>query len=410
MANDVKIMSVVSKEIVREFDLKCVSGNTMNRQYDETSKYKGAAAGSIINIKQIQRLTVSTGATLDVQDLEERLAPLTISTQKQVSLQFTSQELTQDLLSPEGIDMFANDYLSSGIDNLAAAIDTDVFALAALSSYGAIGTPGTNPATYADITDARAQLQQVMAPSDNRHYIASPKAIGSLNAGTSNLFNPSSEKSSDYRTGHLKSTNGFDVWDTDFLPSHTNGDADDTTALVNGATAEGATTLVTDGWGGATDVMTEGTRFTVAGVRRVNLVSGAAKADLQVFIADADATAAANAMSITFQPAMEATGAYKNIDVLPADNAAVTILGAVDTTYQLNLFYHKDAHVLAFQDLKHIGTPKEHYIRDEKLKISMKLTMDGDIVNFKSIARLDVLYGYCPLAPWMSFVQWGEAS
>jgi hypothetical protein len=178
---------------------------------------------------------------------------------------------------------------------------------------------------------------------------------------------------------------------------------------MTGATVEGATTIATTGWG-ATDEITEGTRLTIAGVKRANLVSGVAKADLQVFIVTADTTAIATAMTIPVQPAMEAAGAYKNIDALPADLAVITVLGAVDTTYQLNLFYHRDAHVLAFQDLTHIGTPKEQYIRDEKLGITMKLTMDGDIVNYKAISRLDVLYGYAALAPWWSFVQWGQAS
>jgi hypothetical protein len=406
MANDVKVMSAVSKEILRQFDLKCIVGNTTNRQYDDTCKYKGAAAGSTINIKQIQRLTVSDGATLVIQDLEERLAPLARTTQKHIGLAFTSQELTQDLVNPEGMAMFAKDYLDSAIDNLAAAVDTAVLSPMALASYGAIGTPGTNPAAYADITDARAELQQVMAPSGDRHYVANPKAIASINAGTSNLFNPTSEKSSDYRTGHLKSTNDFDIWSTDFLPSHTNGDADDATATMTGVTAEGATTIATTGWG-ATDKITEGTRLTIAGVRRANLVSGAAKADLQVFIVTADTTAVATAMTIPVQPAMEATGPYKNIDALPADLAVITVLGAVDTTYDLNLFYHRDAHVFATQDLKHIGTPKESYIRDDKMKITMKLTMDGDITNFKAISRLDILYGYAALQPEWSFVQWG---
>jgi len=409
MANDVKVMSAVSKEILRQFDLKCVVGNTVNRQYDDTCKYKGAAAGSTLNIKQIQRLVVSDGATLVIQDLEERQVPLARTTQKHIGLAFTSQELTQDLTNPEGMTLFAEDYLDSAIDNLAAAVDTDIFGRMALASYGAIGTPGTNPATYGDITDARAELQQVMAPSDNRHYVANPKAIASLNAGTSNLFNPSSEKSSDYRTGHLKSTNQFDVWDTDFLPSHTNGTADDATATMTGATVEGASTIATTGWG-AVDVITEGTRITIAGVKRANLVSGVAKSDLQVLIVTADTTAVATAMTIPISPALEAAGPYKNIDALPANLAVITVLGAISTTYQLNMFYHRDAHVFATQDLKHIGTPKEHYIRNEKLGISMKLTMDGDITNFKAISRLDILYGYAALAPWWSFVQWGQAA
>jgi len=409
MANDIKVMSALDKEIIRQFNVKSIVGNTFNRQYDKTYQAFGTKAGSTIQIKQIQRYVVSTGATLVKQDHIERVINLPRTTQKHVGLAFTSQELTQDLTTVEGMAMFSQENLETAMDTLCADIDNDVLTQAQQATYNSIGTPGTAPSSYSDISSAKALLNKNMASRSNRHYVGTEDMIQSLASGMINLFNPTGQRSQDYRTGHVNgNVADFDVWSTDFLSSHTNGDATGT-PLLNGSTAEGASSLVTDGWG-ATQTLTKGTRFTIAGVRRVNLVSKQAKKDLQVFVATADAVSDGSGnMTIPVAPALEAAGAYQNIDALPADNAAITVQGSASTTYEQGLFYHRDAHVFAVQDLHKINSNVERYIRDEKLKISMKLTMDGDISTYEAISRLDVLYGYAALAPWWSGIQWGAA-
>lgn len=407
MANDVKVLDAISKEILRYFMVESVVANTVCRQYDDSKSLYGANQGSTLRIKQPQRVEISDGATLVIQDLEEREITLAKTKQKQISLAFTAAEMSQDLLNPEGMAMFSNEYLKASMNQACAELDAECFEIMSNSTYNSIGTPGSNPSSYADITAAKSLLGKYNVPRTDRHFVLTTDSMGALNAGTQGIFNPSSEKNEDYRSGKLANTNGFTFWETDFLPRHLNGDATDTSAVIAVSGTEGASSISTSGWG-ATETITKGTHIEIGGVYRANLVSKVAKADLQQFIVTADTTAVAGVMTIPVSPALEATGAYKNVSSLPAAGAAITIKsGDADTAYDLNLFYHKDAFVLAFQDLKNIGSSKEAYIRDEKLGISMKLTMDSDIVNFRSIARLDFLYGFEPLCPWQSGKIWG---
>lgn len=407
MANNVKVLDAISKEVLRYFMVDSVIANTVNRQYDKSYEAFGANSGSAIRIKQPQRLTVSDGATIDLQDLEEREVSLPKTTQKHIALNFTAAELSQDLLKPEGMALFSNEYLKAGMDNLCAKIDEDILGRMAGATYNSIGTPGTDPSGYADITAAKALLGKYNTPRNDRSYVLTTDAMGSINAGTAGLFNPTQEKSADYRSGKLADSNGFSFYETDFLPRHLNGDFDDTNAEISGVTVEGASSIVVSG-AGATETITEGTHISIAGVYRRNLVSKEVKSDLQQFIVTADATAVGGVVTIPVSPSLETSGAYANIGALPVAGAAVTVeSGTKEVAYDQSLFYHKDAFVFATQDLKKIGTPNEWYVRDEKLGVSMKVTMDGDITNYKSISRLDILYGFAAVAPWWAGKQWG---
>ena len=407
MANNVKVLDVISKEILRYFMVDSVVANTFCRQYDDTYRMSGANSGSTIRIKQPQRVTVSTGATIDIQDLVEREVSLARTTQKHVALNFTSAELTQDLAeNADKLALFSNEYLKAAMDSICSVVDSAGLEFAGDATYNSVGTPGTDPSGYSDVTSAKALLGKYNTPRIDRHFVLTTDSMGSMNAGMSGLFNPTQAKSADYKSGLLADSNGFKFWETDFLPRHLNGDADDSTALVNGSTSEAAATIVTDGWG-ATETITKGTHITLAGVYRANLVSKESKSDLQQFIVTADTTAVAGAMTIPIAPAIEAAGAYQNVSALPADNAAITIVsGTLSTAYDMNLFYHKDAFVFATQDLKNIGTPNEFFVRDEDLGVSMKVTMDGNISTMQAISRLDILYGFAAIAPWWSGKLW----
>jgi hypothetical protein len=249
-------------------------------------------------------------------------------------------------------------------------------------------------------------LQKNNANKNDRHYILTPDSMASINAGTSGLFNPTAEKSADYKSGHLKDFNGFTFWDTDFLARHTNGSATDG-AITATVPTEGATSINVDGLGAA-GTITEGTTFTIAGVYRKNLVSKDNKADLQKFVVTADATADGGGIAtISISPALEATGAYANVSNMPIENAVVNFEGAASTSYDQNLFFQKEAFVFATCDLAPINAVVEKNFRDEELGITIKFTSQGDITNFKAVSRLDVLYGFSAVAPWWAGKQWG---
>jgi hypothetical protein len=405
--NDIKVNDVVSKEIIRLFEYNFISGATMDRQYDATKSHRGAAEGSQIRIKQPQRFIATDGAAINIQNTVEEEVVLTRTTQKHVALGFTSQELSQDLLDDGKMAMFSKEYLDEAICTLASAVDADILNRARLASYNTLGTPGSNPNTYADVTNMKATLNKYGAPKKDRFGILTDDAMSSLNAGTQNLFNPKEEKSQDYRDGELANVNGIKFWNSDFLGRHANGDGDASAATVQTTATEGESTVDLTGLTGTT--ITAGSTIWFADVRRRNYKTKAGKADIQKFTVTANATITTGAATVSISPALvsDPTNAYAEIDSLPQAGAAVTIEGDPSEVYDQSLVYSRQAFVFATQDLAKIDAVREFAVRDEELGVSMKFTSQGDINNLAARSRVDILYGFAAVCPWWSIKIWG---
>ena len=92
--------------------------------------------------------------------------------------------------------------------------------------------------------------------------------------------------------------------------------------------------------------------FTIAGVYAVNPVSQDKQAFLQQFtvMADADSGASTGPAALTVAPAIITSGPYRTVDVAPADNAAITVMGTGGAIYPQNLCFHKNAFALDYLD------------------------------------------------------------
>lgn len=401
MANTTLVMDVISKEVIRLFNVNSIVGNCLSRQYDKSYSGYGAAAGDTIRIKQPQRFRVSSGATIDIQDRNEKAVNLVRGTQKHIALAFTSKELTQDLLNPDNLNLFSKDHLETAVQDLSAEVDRDVLSQMMNDIYLYEGTYGVNPTGYASVTQCSKKLNMFGAPKMNRHLVLAPGAQAAMNEGMAGLFNPTAIVSDQFKNGMLANTNQFTFWESDFTSDHTNG-AYGGTPVMSATVSEGASTLPISGFT-AGSVITKGTILTVAGVKRRNYVSLQAKGALHPMVVLADATADGSGnVTLSIAPALlaSATDAYSNVTALPQSGAAVTILGASSAASAQSLFFAKEGFVFATADLKDIGVHMERSITDPKQKISMHLALQGDIVNYKAVSRLDILYGYAAVCPW----------
>jgi hypothetical protein len=409
--NTIKVLTAISKEIDRRFDVKADLLMAMNRQYDKPHTAFGSNSGSSIEIKKPQRLTGTASATLDVQDVVEQTATLNVNNDYHVGLAFTASELTQDLLNPNNLKMFADDYLDSAVDDIIAKIQTDASTFIHQNTYNSVGTPGTGPTSYQVVTQARAKLNNGRAPRSGRNFILSPDDAALLNNAQSGLFHAGDAIASNYKDGALSASNGFSFLETPDITSHTNG-SDVTGCAVDGASQSGAT-LTVDGLSSAP---TQGTIFTIADVYSVDPVSGQSTGNLQQFVVGADATTT----SIPISPSIATSGAYKTVNAAPANDAAITFVGSASTAYPQGVAMHKDAFVCGTAELRDIGVKYEIPIitggagegyskgvmGGPQKGIYMKLYMDGDITNRRAVARLDVRYGFAALIPeWATRIQ-----
>lgn len=376
----------------------------VNRAYDDSFAKDGAKIGSTLRIRLPDRALVTDGATLSAQDDTEQYTTLTVATQKHIGVQFTSAELALKL------DDFADRVLKPRISQLASSIDADV-ANAYKSIYSSVGTPGTTPATSLVLLQAGQKLNEYAAMQNNRFVTVNPAANASLVDGMKGFFNPTGTISRQFKNGMMgEGVLGFDeVNMSQSIVNHTTGTRLTTDPiLVNGAVSvQGQSTISLDGGTGAATV-TVGDVFTIAGVYAVNPQTRQSTGSLQQFVVTAANTASAGAWTnIAVSPAMyTSANALATINAFPADNAAVTFMGAASTGFAQNLAYQKDAITFATADLL-LPQGVDMASRAVHNGISMRIVRQYDISEDVMPCRIDILYGYKVVRPEMAARVWG---
>lgn len=395
MANTVLTTSKILREALRILKNNLSFTNSANKEYSKEFAVSGAKIGASVNVRKPNRYTVRSGATLSTQDTSEQSVTVTLDSQKGVDVNFTSQELTLSL------DDFSKRILEPAMATIANEIDKDGLALYT-DIYNQVGTPGTTPSSASDILSVGQRLDEMAAPRDNNRYLTvNPAANASLVNGLSGFYNPQTDIARQYRRGIMgMNVLGFrDVAMDQNIQVHTVG-AHGGTPLINGTTADGATSLVTDGWDlSVTGLLKKGDVITVAGVYAVNPQSRQSTGQLMQFVVTADVDSdGAGAATIPISPTITASGAYQNVSALPADNAAITVAGTAGAEYPINIGCHKDAFTLATADLLLPGGV-DFAAREVYDGISMRIIRQYDINNDQFPCRIDVLYGWKAVYP-----------
>ena len=398
MANSLLTIDMITRKCLEILENNLVISRNCNKEYDDSFAVEGAKIGSTLRIRLPDRALVTDGAALQVQDDNEQFTTLTVSSQKHIGINFTSAELTMQL------DDFAERVLKPRISQLASSVDADV-ANAYKSIFNTVGTPGTTPATALVLLQAQQKLNESAAPMSPRYATVNPAANAGLVNGMTGFFNPTGTISRQFKTGMMgEGVLGFDEMNmSQSIVNHTTGSRAGT-ILVNGAVStQGQATISIDGLTGATDTVTAGDVFTIAGVYAVNPQTRLSTGSLQQFVVTAAQTGAGNALAnMAISPAMyTSSNALATIDAFPADNAAVTFVGTASTVYPQNLVYHKNAITLATADLL-LPQGVDMASRQVHNGISMRIVRQYDINNDRMPCRVDVLYGFSTIRPPMA--------
>jgi hypothetical protein len=92
------------------------------------------------------------------------------------------------------------------------------------------------------------------------------------------------------------------------------------------------------------------------------------------------------------------TAAFQTVTALPADNAAITIVGASAAVHPHNLAFHKNALALVTVPLE-LPDSAVFKARADWRGFSIRVIKDYDITNDLEIIRLDILYGVKAIYP-----------
>jgi hypothetical protein len=410
MPNALVTATIVTNEVLRIAHNSSAFLGNVNSDYEDawTGQYK---PGNTVKARAPVQFTHRDGETANVQDITERSVDVTLQPLLGLDFQVGSTELTTSVGSNGKVSTaFKDRYLKPAGLKLAALLDYRIGMLMKNGFHQIVGTPGTPPATFADLLQSQVPMDRMSVPRDGMRMAAiEPGANATIVAGLSGLFNSQSVLGEQYKTGVVKTGAGLDIAMSQNVPSHTVGPLGGT-PLINGAnqglTNSGATdnpyaattSLVTDGWTASAGArLAQGDTFTIAGVFSVNPETKASTGVLQSFVVTAAASSDGSGnLTAIISPAIIAGGAYQNVTARPADNAAISITsGAAGTTYTNNIVWHKDAFTFVSPKQELPGGMDMAYqasMADEG-GMTLRFVRGFDITNNKFVSRFDILWG-----------------
>jgi P22 coat protein - gene protein 5 len=378
----------------------------VNRQYDDQFAVAGAKIGDVLNVRKPVRYTVSTGQALDLQDVKETSVPVKLDTQNHVDFQFSSQDLALT------IDNFRSRYLMPAVAALANKIDWNGLQLYK-QVWNHVGTPGTVPNSLLTYLQATAKLNHNACPKDGmRHCVVGPTMEVTLTNALLAYFNPVRAIADQFRTGEMGEAAGLKFQMDQNLATHTIGNAVGT-PVTNGTTADGATSIVTDGWtnSSSTTNLKKGDVVSITDVYAVNPQSRESTGQLMQFVVTQDISDTGGAITIPISPTIHLAGPEQNCycatvpipsekAILVMDTAQAGLAGIAGDATPQGLAFHRDAFTLACADLPLPGgTDMAARASDKQLGLSIRIVRQYDISTDQWPCRLDILYGWAALRP-----------
>ena len=394
MSNAFKNTTKVTKYAVIDFENALQMAACVDRQASKEFK----KVGSTIYIRRPVRFVTESGATISSStDIEEGTIPVTLDKREKVSFVVSSQDMTLE------VDEFRERYVKPAMEELAQKVESDL-ADSYKQIYNFTGTPGTTPATFLAVANAKKLLDETGVPtSEMKDAFYDPAAIVKLADALKGVF-PESISRKAIENAMVKRLADFTIYQNTSLKMHTVGVATGT-PLVNGASqnttyllAKDSWTqsLVTDGWtNSTTDILLEGDVFTIAGVNAVNQRTRVSTGNLQQFVvrADADSGASTGPSTLTISPPIITSGPYQTVDAAPADDAAITVLtGTGGSSYRQNLAFSRNAITLATAPL---DMPQGSVVASQSTykNVSIRTVVFYNGTTDVSTWRFDVLYG-----------------
>ncbi len=411
--NNILTDSVIAKEALRLLKNNLVTAKLVYRQYEKTF----GKVGDSVSLKLPFRIKSNSGRVLKKGPMVDKTIPFKIDRQEHIGLEYTMKDMTLD------ITQFSERYLKSGMVQIANAIDRSIL-LTLKTAFHSTGTPGTRPSAYIDFANAAAKQTEYAVPDDGmRNAILNPFTCAALSDSVTKLFNGDMVKNA-YKKGYKGPVADYSVYETQNLPVHTVGNYGGT-PLIDGAIANGSS-IATKGWTASrADLLKAGDVFTIAGVYGVNPQNYDSTGMLQEFVMQSDAASDGGGLStLSFLPEMNdgtatttnadgdtiSLAAYQNISELPAGNAAITVMGNANTTYEQNYLFHKEAIALAMIDLElpKSATTKAR-VNDPETGLSLCMTAAYDIIEQTEITRIDAVWGTKLINGDLAMRMWGAA-
>lgn len=355
-----------------------------------------APNGTTVYVKRPPEFAIRSGASASAQDVIEGEVAVNCDKQYGVDVQFTGYEASANV-----DQLLKSKVIKGAMAQVASQIDTDLITETKYFDNW-VGTPGNALSTVAGFFAGPQRLDELAIPGSDRASVLQPSdgyALAGLIAGSAALAGNLAGDA--LRRAKVPMLGNVDSYITQTIPSLTTGTRVTTTTLINGAAqnvtyANSRTTytqsLVCDGQ--LSKTYKAGEKFTITGVNAVNPRTKADLGYLKQFVIMSDATSDGSGnVTLTISPPIISSGAYQNVSAAPADNAALTHLGALSTTFRLNSIFHKSAIKLVNLKPPMPFTGEADYATDPQTGISVRYWRYSDGTADTHNHRWDVYYG-----------------
>ena len=398
MADTVLTNDIIAREALLILENQLGFIDTFHRAHESeySNTTNGYKRGSTVPIRRPADFTVRSGAVASNQDVIEGEVNLVVDQQIGVDFNFTSVDRTLS------VSDFNERFTKPAMTTICNEMARDCLEQMYQGTYNWVGTPGQTINSFADFAKGPERLDELAAPTDRRYATMSVADTWAMVGAQTELNAADKLASRAYTMGNIGMIGDCETYKTQVIPTHTVGDHGGT-PVIDGAsqnvtydTAKNtwSQTLITDGWATSQDLKA-GDVFTIAGVNMVNPRTKADTGILQQFVITADVTTNASAAAdtnLTIAPPIITSGPHQTVTAVPADNAAITVLGTANTGYKQNLFYHKNAFAVAVVPLEMPqGVTDGARVTKNGLSIRLQPYYDGtnDVGNY----RFDLLYG-----------------
>lgn len=361
----------------------------------------GHSPGDTVSVRIPAKYTVGTTSfdlTSALQDVKETSVNATLDVIGTVGFDLDSQQLAHDVDLGRIYDRF----IRGAVMDIAASVENQMIQKATQATYNLVGTAGSTIVDPDTVMSGREKLGKYLAPQKgtDRTFLMDSTAMRSAVNANKGLFTFGKKE---YSQGYIGDAHGFSWLENELLYQHTNGNDVGSIAIEASvlAPATGATSVGVDGLTITTGTVKKGSVFTIAGVYAVHPQTKVAYPFLQQFVVTADATADGSGQAtLSISPTIysSASGSLQNVSALPADEAAITFVGAASTTYTQSLMFHKKAFRVASVPLV-LPTAVEFAEQASEDGMNIAIIRAFDPLTRKMITRLDFLGLVVPVRP-----------
>jgi hypothetical protein len=292
---------------------------------------------------------------------------------------------------------------------MAEKIDRHIMNAIALNSGHWLGTPANGVDAFGDVVQGYTRLKEMGVPDGDIKAVLTYQDKEDLGEAVINFNATDQLATGAFRNGFSGAVGGIPTLFTNQLGTHLNG-GDHTTVTVDGAsqnvnysavaaspapgqylTQEINLTGVTNG-----EAITPGSVFTIADVYEWDNRAQKSTGRLRQFVVvTGDTGDGSNDVTLRIYPALIVQGtsdvntAHATVDAAPADTAAVTFVGAADTTYTPRLIVDKAALNVCTADLILPASDTSMRKSLDKLPLSIRMWQASDFDTGAHSIRFD---------------------